>query len=265
MDLLFHRLGPPPYHLNQVHPLLNEASSLISKSETSPQSYDTAVRIVGLIEALARLVRSSPAQVFPQFVATPDPVFLKQVRPHRTICISPDERDTLASIAETALNLEGWLFKNFRPQVPTSQSELGTAKLCQYCDWAFQRLQRSPYASGRPSELLEFVNCDETWCLLATDHWPGFHVLEERSLQGCQFCRFLHEHLLSLVARRPESGDLERVTIWIDFHWDEDTRALKFATVLLPGCQHVPGSMDFTISTTHGRLDRGYSRRSMQS
>lgn len=265
MDLLFHRLGPPPYHLNQVLPLLNEASSLISNSETSTQSYDTAVRMVELIEALARLVQYSPAQVFPQVVVTPDPALLKQVRPHRTICMSLDEGDTLTSIAETALNLRGWLFKNFRPQAPTSQSGRGTAKLCQHCDWAFQRLKRNPYASGRPSELLGFVHCDETCCLLAIDHWPDFRVLEERSLQGCEFCRLLHGHLLSIVACQPESCDLERVTLWIDFHWDEDTMALKFATVFLPGCEHFPGRMDFTISTTHGRPNRGYSRSRMQS
>lgn len=229
MESLFRKIGTPLYSLNQILPLLDEASYLSSNPEQpTAQMYDAAVETVQSIEALARLWQFNPAEVF-RFLYTPGP--------------ATDELAVLNSIRPKTLHLKGWLFDRFQlSQNPGSAH--GTAKLCQYCNWPFRRISRGPYGLRAT---LSWSILEKSRYLLANDHWPDFPVLEERLLQGCEFCRFLCEHLLSLVVPQPGEFDGEPIDVWISFSWGDDVRTLEFVEVTLCGDSSCSGKSLYFI------------------
>lgn len=256
MDSLFRKLGLPPYCLDQIVSLLDEASSLPSHpKETSAQFHDTTVQLVESIEALASLVQYCQRNVFPQFLVKPGPAAVEHLRTyHYYVDIPPNERDILNSIELKALNLKRWVFNELQQEPRASCSGLGCAQLCQYCRWPFQRLVRGRPGSAYLSELPEYVPRNEVCYLLTEDHRPSLPVLKERSLQGCELCLLLREQLLALV-RRPESSDQQRLSVWIEFIWYP---SLKYVKVFLTGSQGFGESLFFTVQTTNGGFRRHY-------
>lgn len=270
MDSLCRQVGIPPYHLDQIVPLLNEASSLILNPEKiSTQFHDAAVEIAESMEALTWLLadRDDLFEVFPQFRQRPDPAGFKALEPYEHI--TPNERDILESIGPTTLHLKTMLFDSFHPPPQASRSELGTAQLCQYCNWPFQRLGKRPNKSElsflfKSSLVRRFK--DPAY-LLTIDHWPALHILEERSLRGCEFCLFLREHLLSVVMQQPEGFDEEPVHVWIVFklEWMLDGGQVESADITLGGPAHDSRkSLYFTIDTKYSGFDRRGPRMIIQ-
>lgn len=257
MDSLFHKLGLLPYYLDQILSLLDEASSLISSPmETSTEFQDTAVQLVESIEALASLVHWSRKNIWPQCVLKPGPAAVENLRPYVYYAdIPPNERDILDSIELKVLNLKDWLFNELQQAPKVSYSGPGhlPAKLCQYCDWPFQRLARSLGQSTYRSELPEYIPHNEVYYLLTADHLPSFSVLKERSLQGCELCLFLREQLLALVDRLPESSDSQRLSVWAEFLWFPSLKYVKFHPI---GLQGFDENLVFTVHTTKGRFCR---------
>lgn len=239
MDSLYRKIGFPPYRLDQIQPLLDETSSLISSPEKpSAQFYNAAVETVESMEALALLVHFWLPFSFPQFFSAPR--------------LTTDQLATLDSIGMTTLNLKGWLFDGFQP-TQISRSAHGAAKLCQYCTWPFQRMARRP--DSHLSDPRPLVTCFASTpsYLLAKDHWPNFPILGERSLQGCECCLFLREHLLSLVVAQPGKFGEEPVSVWIKFSWGTEPRSLDIVEVTVGSGWPLSGkSLYFTVDTTNG-------------
>lgn len=255
MDSLLHKLGLPPYRLDQIVALLDEASAFSSNSkENSKHHYDDAVHIAESLEALAWLVEVCLSKLLPQFVMKPDPVSLKLFGPVSYTSVLPSERDVLDSIGPRTSKLKDWMFDSFQEPSQTSCPALGTAELCQHCNWPFQRLARGPVKSVHLPELSPLISRASPRYLLTVDDWPNFPVLEKRSLQGCHFCLLLRENLLSLFTQRPGVSDLQRVLVWIKFCWDQDKESLGSVIVFLRGVLHLEKSLDFTIYTTSGEL-----------
>lgn len=257
---MFRKIGIPPYHLNQIIPILDEASSWISNSEKpSAQFYSAIVETIESLEALAWLIANYPTEMFLQFPWVPGLAVDQQTQPY-VVWAQPAKRAVLDSIGPKTLHLKDWLFDGFQLS-QISRSALGTARLCQYCNWPFRRIARGP--NSHPPDLphrISFV-CGQPHYLLANDHWPDFPVLEERSLQGCEFCLLLHKHLLSLVLPRPAKFDAKPVSVWIGFIWDEGTRSLELVQITLRGYSPCIGKrLYFTIDTTTGRCDRRWLR-----
>lgn len=252
MDSLFHKIGLPPYYFDQILALLDEASSLLSTpKETSTQFQDTAVQLVESIDALGSLVQWCHKSTFPQCVLKPGPAAVEHFRPYRYYAdIPPNERDILDSIQLKALNLKDWLFNELQqaPEVSCSGPGPCPAKLCQYCNWPFQRLGRPLRENPHLSALPQYIPHNELFYLLTMDYWPSFRVLQERSLQGCELCLLLHEQLLTLVDRLPESLDPQHVSVWIGFYW---LSSLKYVKVFLKGLQGIDAeNLNFTVHTT---------------
>lgn len=254
MDSLFRRIGIPPYHLDQILPLIDEASSLSSNPETSTQFHDAAVEIAESMEALAWFLEGPyQHETLPQFEWYEYP--------------PRSEHDILKSIRSTTLRLKSLLFDDFQLPSQIPQPGLGSARLCQHCTWPFQRLARGPIGDGHGlSWSLSIVSFRSPY-LLAQDHWPEFPVLEMRSLQGCEFCLFLRKHLLSLVVPQPGELDREPANVWIEFNWTWGTRSLKSVEVVLRGRPHGSRNTEwlyFTIDTQNGGFDCRGSRMSIQ-
>jgi hypothetical protein len=262
MESLFHEVGLPPYRLDQILPLIDKASSLISHPrEASTQSHDTAVQIAESMEALAWLVENHMINVFPQYLQKQE---LLENGPCLVIHVPSNDKAYINSIATKTLQLKGWLFDGFHQVPEISCSGLNTAQLCQFCHWPFQRLSKGPnhvnYEYLRKSPW--FLDNSPHY-LLAMDSWPAFHVLEERSQQGCDLCRFLREQLLALSMQRPERPERpesERMSsVWIEFHWSEGPRSLKHALkvvkVVISG-YYGHESLRFTVHTAQGELGR---------
>lgn len=257
MDSLFHKLGLLPYDLDQILSLLDEASSLLnSPKETSTQFQDTAVQLVESIEALASLVQWSQKNIWPQCVLKPGPAAVENFRPYVYYAdIPPKERDILDSIELKALNLKDWLFNGLQQVSKVSYSGPGPhpAKLCQYCNWPFQRLARRLSQSAHLSGLPDFMPHNEGYYLLTMDHLPYLNVLKERSLQGCELCLLLREQLLALIDRLPESPDSQRLSVWVEFLWFPSLKYVKFHPI---GLQGFDESLVFTVHTTNGGFCR---------
>lgn len=248
MDSLFRKLGVPPYRLDQIIPVLDEASSWISNTEKpSDQFYDAAVETIESLEALACLAEFHPEILFPECSSAPGP--------------SADQLVVLESIGPKITHLKGWLFDVFQLS-QISRPVLGTATLCQHCNWPFRQIARHP--NGRPPDLPRLISYERSLpCyLLANDHWPRLALLEERSLQGCKFCLFLREHLLQLVVPKPGEFDEEPVSVWIGFSWGGDTKSLVYVIVHLRGELSCSGkSLLFTIDTANGGFPVVMARR----
>ncbi|KAI7775441.1 HET-domain-containing protein [Diaporthe eres] len=175
MDTLFHKLGLPPYKLDQILPLLDEAFSLSSNpGDISAQYHNAAIELVESLEALTWLVEFCLFELFAEFAGRPDPA-----------------------------KIEGFEVYNKHPALP---------------------------------------NC-------------------ERSLQGCEFCLFLREHLLSLDKLRPGNIDRWRVRVWVEFCWDL-TRSLVSVHVSLSGSHRRRQTLSFSIDTAHDNVadERGIFR-----
>lgn len=223
--------------------------------ENSAQHRDTAVQIAELLEALAWLVESSIHEEFQAIKMESDPTTLERLGQYTSANVPPTVQDVLDWIGPRIMSLKGWLFDNCQQPSQVSHPGLGAAQLCQYCKWAFQRLARRPNKSGRLPD--PFRSCYSPHYLLAIDDWPTFRLLGERSLQGCEFCLFLCEHLPQIV-EQPENFDAKHFHTWIEFFWDQDTtRSLKAVKVFPRGIRFFRDSLNLTIHTTHGKFDRG--------
>lgn len=264
MDLLFQKLGLPPYRLDQIIPLLNEASSFNSKSGESSAQYhdsDTAIEIAESIEALAWLAEFCIVKAFPQFSVEPEPAEVERLEPYNEIHVSPTDRAILDSIGPETLRLKNWIFD--RSNQP-SQTLVGTAQLCQNCNWSFQRLAKGPNEKNYLPELQVFLSSPRY--LLAIDKWPTLPALQERSLQGCQLCLLLRENFLSLGVQQYEKLKEKPVNLWIEFCYDT-YRSLTSVLVSLHGYDYLVNfgkrlsitinkRLSFMIDTLHGGLCR---------
>lgn len=256
MDSLYRKIGYPPYRLDLIQPLLDEASALISNPEKDSAQYrDTAIQIAESLEALTWLVEFDLPKSFPQFAVTPEPVAVEQLATRANVYVSRTERDILDSIGPKALQVRCCLLDGPRQPSRISRPTLGTAQLCQCCKWPFQQLAREPTRQylKAPGRFWDRQSHD----LVAIDDWPALPLLEERSLQGCDFCLFLREHLLSPFVGRSEASDGERVHVWIRFWWGADTRFPRWVEVILRGHPSFSGkSLYLNIDTTNGECDR---------
>lgn len=264
MDLLFQKLGLPPYRLDQIIPLLDEASSFSSNSGDSSARYHdsgTAVEIAESIEALAWLAEFCLVKAFPQFSVEQEPAETERLERCNNIYVSPTDRAILDSIGPETLRLKNWIFDGSNQP---SQTSVGTALLCQNCNWAFQRLAKGPNERNYLPEVSEPLSSPRY--LLAIDRWPTLPVLQERSLQGCQFCRFLRENFLSLGVQQYEKLKEKPVNLWIEFCYDTQ-RSLGSVLVSLNGFDYldhfgktfiitIHKRLSFTIDTLHGGLCR---------
>lgn len=264
MDLLFQKLGLPPYRLDQIIHLLDEASSFSSNSgEPSARHHDrgTAIEIAESIEALAWLAEFALVKVFPQLSAEPEPAEIERLEPYNNIFVSPSDRAILDSIGPETLRLKSWIFDGSNHP---SQTSVGTAQLCQSCNWSFQRLAKGPNERNHIPGL--HVPISSPRYLLAIDRWPALPVLQERSHHGCQFCLFLRENFLSLGVQQYEKLKERPVNLWIEFSYDLD-RSLGSVLVSLNGFDYldhfgkplnftVHKRLSFTIDTLHGGLCR---------
>lgn len=140
----------------------------------------------------------------------------------------------------------------------TSRSAPGAAQLCQYCNWPFQRLSKGPNERNYLPGFSMSYSFSSPRFLLAIDEWPAFPVLQERSLQGCEFCLFLREHLLSLDKPRPGNIDRWRVRVWVEFCWDL-TRSLVSVHVSLSGSHRWRQTLSFSTDPAHGGLSHSSS------
>lgn len=239
MDSLLRKIGVPPYRLDQIIPILDEAFSWISNPEKpSDQFFDAAVETIESLEVLAWLVEYHADTLFPEVLSAAGP--------------SADQLAVLGLIEPNITYLKDWLFDVFQPS-QISQPALSTATLCQHCNWSFRRITRG--RDGHHPDLPEpmFLACSLPRYLLANDNWPQFPVLEERSLQGCEFCLFLREHLLQLGVPEPGEFDEEPVSVWIGVSWFQGTRSLKYVVVQLCGDLPYSGkSLHFSVDTTNG-------------
>lgn len=255
MDSLHRTIGYPPYSLDRILPLLDEASSLISNPEKTSAPYrDTLIQIAESLENLAYLVDYRLAETFPQIAVMPDPDAVGWFEAHANVYVPRTERDILNSIGPKALLLRGCLFDESCQPSRTSRSTPGTARLCQCCNWPFQRLARRLTRRRHvvPGHIRNWPSRD----LLAIDEGPDFPVLQERSRQGCDFCGLIRKQMLSLLVELPEASDGERhsVPIWIDLSWSSDGRSLERVEVDFRG--HSPPysgkCLYFTVDTTNG-------------
>lgn len=253
MDLLFQKLGQPPYRLDQVVPLLDEASSFTSNPGESPAPYhDTggAIELAESIEALAWLAEFCLVEVFPQFAVEPDPAEIERLELYNNTYVSPTDRGILDSIGLEALRLKSWIFEGSHQ---TSQFSVGTAQLCQNCNWSFQRLAKGPNERNDLPELQVTYPLRSPRYLLAIDDWPALPILKERSLQGCHFCLLTLEKFLQIGLAKHDKPKERPVHVWIEFCYDL-TRSLASVLVSLSGSDHFLKSLSFTIDTQHGRL-----------
>lgn len=257
MDQLFHKLGLAPYRLDQIIPLLDEASSLTSNPEDiTTQYYDTTIKVAESLEALAWLVEFCLAATFPQFSRQPDPAEIEGLELYSNVYIPSNERDILDSIGPKTLHLKSWIFSGSQQPSQSSRSALGTAQLCQYCNWPFQRLSKGPNERGHQPELQVVYSLRSPRFLLAVDAWPTLPFLKERSLRGCDFCLFLCEQLLSLDVTPPAKSDEKRVRVWIEFCWDLRAGSLASVLVMLSGSENFSKTLSFTVDTVHGGFQR---------
>lgn len=256
MDSLFHELGLPPYRLDQILPLIDKASSLSSGPQaTSTQAHQTVVRIAESIEELAWLVEFRRSDLLPQYVQISE-------QPGYGICemkcAPPDDSIILNSIAAKVLHLKSWVIQNFHqtPEDPTPGHN--TARLCDVYHLAFRQLSKGPYIVNH-----EYLS-EITWgldgsphYLLAVDSWPAFPVLQKRSLQGCDFCHFLHKQLLVVPIQdtniyEPECG----TSVWIEFCWHlsqvPPERSLECVKVTIKAIATT--EVLFNVHTAHGKL-----------
>lgn len=264
MDLLFQKLGQPPYRLDQVVPLLDEASSFTSNPGESPAPYhDTggAIELAESIEALAWLAEFCLVEAFPQFAVEPDQAEIERLELYNNIHVSPTDRGILDSIGLEALRLKSWVFEGSHQP---SQVSVGTAQLCHNCNWSFQRLAKGPNGRNHLPELQVTFSLSSPRYLLAIDDWPVLPILKERSLQGCHFCLLILENCPQITLEKYEKAKERSVHVWIEFCYDL-TKSLASVLVSFSGSDHFLKSLSFTIDTQHGRLSQHDLELSIES
>ncbi|KAJ0114128.1 HET-domain-containing protein [Diaporthe amygdali] len=157
MEVLFHKLGKPPYRFDQITPLLDEAASLTTNPEnTSAQHQDSAIHIIESVEALAGIVEFDLSEAFPQFNIEPSEAVIEQLGPHKGSYVPPAEFELLHAIAPKTLHLKEWLFDSPELLSKNHRPEAGNAHLCRHCEWSFQRLARVPIEIDDAREFLHF-------------------------------------------------------------------------------------------------------------
>lgn len=255
MDLLFHKLGWPPYRLEQIIALLDEASSFTSNPQIPAQDHDAIARFIEMMEEMTWRAESRLGVVSPQSVAKPDPAVIQRLGVH--IDEYPNAvREIVKSIGPKTLHMKDFLFKYSQHQSRTSRPAFGTTQLCRHCNWPFQRLARRKGKSDLPARSRWLLRVSRPYFLLVIDDWPTFRVLEKRSLQGCELCLFLREHLLWLVSRRPGVPDGESVFVWIEIPLGRHPGVLKCAKVWLIVSQHFEDNLYFMGETAQSESDR---------
>lgn len=268
MDSLIEKLGRPPYQLDQILPLLREASSSSETPKSMPTNHkNDTPKIVESLEALARLVDFSFAETFPQFSSDPTPESIELNGPHIAFHVPPTKYEVLDSFALETMKHKNEMFDRLElPVLPLPA--FGSAQVCHHCNWAFEHLARGPCDNKHLPGDSESALITESFHLISIDEWPDFPILEQRAARGCNFCQLLRESLPSLDVL-PRNPSRQRVKVWLSTRWrqngmqrttSEETSSL-LVTVSLKAMSDFSGDRDnlycenglqFTVDTSHG-------------
>ncbi|KAF2730208.1 HET-domain-containing protein [Polyplosphaeria fusca] len=203
---------------------------------TSGNQFDQkkAVDMIEIMEVLASQMDFDVHQTFPE---------LKDMRNQASdglpwgnwsALLRRDLHEDFFSLLYGIMEMKGMLFEASQlPEICKPVADC--AAVCQYCNWILARCGRGlhdPEAADHSGMGDKFNH------LCAIDYFPDFEDLKARSTNGCEFCRFLRNALLSPGAIDYEYCNYRDVTdlstepffVWIQWRWKQPSESQEDAS-----------------------------------